>query len=112
MADPVKIKEVKNRANRLNREINDLLLKMKKSLSGPVENINKDILQVAKIMGVDPEDIKKYGFKDSFLESEADLVGEEEQDIDDTIMSVAGAMGVDPEDIKKYGHREPFLTQR
>ena len=107
MADPVKIKEVKNRANRLNREINDLLLKMKRSLSGPVENINKDILQVAKIMGVDPEDIKKYGLQDSFLESEADLIGEEGQDIDNAIIRVAEAMGVDPEDIKKFGHKEP-----
>jgi pyrroloquinoline quinone (PQQ) biosynthesis protein C len=108
MADPVKIKEVKNRANRLNREINDVLLKMKRSLSGPVENISEDILQVAKIMGVEPEDIKKYGFTDSISESEMDLIGEEEQNIDDAIMHVAAAMGVDPEDIKKFGHNDSF----
>ena len=107
MADPVKMEEVKNRANRLNREINDVLLKTKRSLSGPVENISEDILQVGKIMGVDPEDIKKFGFNDSFSESETDLIGEEEQNIDDAIMHVAGAMGVDPEDIKKFGHKEP-----
>jgi len=107
MADPVKIKEVKNRANRLNREINDLLLKMKRSLSGPVENIDEDIFRVAKIMGVALKDIKKYGLNDSFSESEMDLIGEEGQDIDNAIMRVAGAMGVDPEDIKKYGHEGP-----
>ena len=107
MADPVKIKEVKNRANRLNRAINDVLLKMKRSLSGPVENIDEDIFRVAKIMGVDPEDIKKFGFNDSSSESEMDLIGEEGQDIDDAIMHVAEAMGVDPEDIKKFGHKEP-----
>jgi len=107
MADPVKIKEVKNRANRLNREINDVLLKMKRSLSGPVENIDEDIFRVAKIMGVDPEDIKKYGHEGPPSESEMDLIGEEGQDSNATIMRVAEAMGVDPEDIKKFGHKEP-----
>jgi len=107
MADPVKIKEVKNRANRLNKEINDVLLKIKRSLGGPVENIDEAVLYVANKMGVGVEDIKKYGFTDSISESEMDLIGEEGQDSKDAIIRVAEAMGVDPEDIKKYGHEGP-----
>jgi len=76
MADPVKMEEVKNRANRLNREINDVLLKIKRSLGGPVENIDEAVLYVANKMGVGVEDIKKYGFNDSFSESEMESVNE------------------------------------
>jgi len=103
MADPVKIKEIKSRANRLDRAINDLLLKTKRSLSEPGGEIDEDILQVAKIMGVDTQDIKKYGFTDSISESEMDLIGEEGQD--KSILQVAEMMGISVEDIRKFGRK-------
>ncbi|HUT72512.1 MAG TPA: hypothetical protein VMW89_17720 [Desulfatiglandales bacterium] len=58
--------------------------------------LNEAVLEVAKQMGVDPEDIKRYGQKG---------LSSETASMDEVILQVAKLMFVDLEDIKRYGYR-------
>ncbi len=103
MADQNRLDRVRNEADRLMSMINKVILKMKRPPDGSAAGISEAVLRVAKKMGVDAEDIKKYGLKEPFSESETESVNK-----DEAVLCVANMMGVDPEDIKKYGHCEPF----
>lgn len=107
--DRITIDETQDRVNELMgvSDMDFVKMNSNKSPDEPVEGIDEYLLQAAKMMDLDVEDIKKHGYKDPSSESEMDLIGEEGQDIDDAVVRVAAAMGVSIEDIKKYGHKEP-----
>lgn len=107
MADQIRLDGARREADRLSKAI-AALRKGKRSPGGSAADIGEDALRVAKVMGVDPEDIKKYGFKEPFSESGFDLVsGVPVENTATAVLKVAKAMGNSPEDIIKYGLEEP-----
>lgn len=109
MVDQIRLDEAKHRASMLERAINNLLLKMKRSPGKPAEDIGEAVLKVANKMGVSLDDIKEYGLRDPSSTSGFGLVsGGSIEDTNKAVLHVAKAMGNSPEDIKEYGYKEPF----
>lgn len=98
MADPIRLHRVKHEAERLKGMINQVLSRTRRS-PGSVSNLDGAVLQVAGKMGVDPEDIKRYGLKDDSTESPVEAAR--------AALTIAKQFGNTEEDITRYGFREP-----
>jgi len=105
VVDQVTIDETQSRVNEL-MGVSDMDFVREISKMSPdesVEDVGESILKVAEMMDLDAKDIEKYGCKEPFSESKADVV--DQVTIDETVLSVAEMMSVDVEDIRKYGSK-------
>ena len=103
MADRITISDTQSRVNEL-MGISDMDFVTMKSKISPDESVEGDdgsILQVAKMMGLSAADIRRYGHKEPFSESETDSMNQ--VTVDEAVLQVSKMMGVNVEDIRKYG---------
>lgn len=101
MADPIRVYEAQREAERIKRGIDEVIRKMKRSPGSA--GLSDAVLIVAKQMGIDPEDIVRYGAGEPSSDSEIEPIEAVRQGLDDPVSRVAEAFGNSPEDLKRFG---------